>query len=222
MNLIDKIVKEARWINSSVDTFDVEGDDYGAVCYDRPPNNDVYLYTPIENIGKRGKTVTQYHLSLWVPREGSNRTAWAATAEDKLKSIKKFDDAIKYVRELFEKGKSEMSDAQFNENKPWVLKGVDHKLPLPARLNIFKDKKGDDVNVYFKKPTITIGSKSEQEKFYSSHQNTWIEIPWKFAIKVNTISDELIKLKGFDQVGKMLRDNGIEFRERIEMDAMYQ
>lgn len=215
-NLKEAIQRATQVLNElNSNTFTIEGDDYGVKIMYAMPNNQFTFYTDIKDIGRKGKRVEEWEYSIWSP---NSSVAWGATGESKLRNVKSFKKAIAIIKALVKEAEQEDSITKGNiPNKPFILKGVDKRLPEPSFATKFTDKQGRNNSIFFEKPVITINGKDETESANKGYQVHYIEIPWSSVKKVNLIADELVKASSLNGAEKILKANKIKFNTVIRM-----
>lgn len=177
---------------------------------------DFYIYYDASNIGKRGKTVTQYRYQLLFPKY--QKTAWGYTAYRKLDpkmSYKKMMDTFLGVME--EAAKEEQ--AELKGPYEWKEKGISKRLPDPSWSEKYEDKSEGNISIRFKKPDVSIYGKKEAEVANTGHMNDYIVIKWTYAKKVNLIANEILKAQTLNNVQKVLDENKVKYDRRMWMQA---
>lgn len=177
---------------------------------------DYYIYYDASNIGKRGKTVTEYRYQLLFPKNA--RTAWGYTTFRKLDpkmSYKKMMDTFLGVME--EASKAEQ--AELKGPYEWKEKGISKRLPDPSWSEKFTDRSEGNISIFFKKPNVTITGKKEADAADVGHMIDYIDIKWTYAKKVNMVADEILRAQTLNNVQKVLDDNKVKYNRRMWMQA---
>lgn len=201
---------------SARNEFAVEGDDFGLV-YHRYYRDDLVLYWPLENIGRRGKRVNVRDVSVQ-----GDRIAWGATFVDRVKKVRTAAQANRLLDALIAEIKKEGED---NGNHVWYdrtdqVKGVDKSIPTPS-MNKIEDIKGSDITVDMNSKPIRIYSQEEARELQESRMVYRFEVHQRFRKKLHMLRDELAAARGLGQVEQILKANRIKYDYNTYMDPMW-
>ena len=211
-------------IAKSSGTFDFEGKEAGVQIHSQPPHLDVYVYYPLDNIGKRGKAVEVVRYAFWNPNRGTDwvtvlkralRSKAGATTEDLLRTIRSTLQAGE--KESIEKG--HRYPAKMYEPVKYEEKGSSSKLPERSGSAQPPDRKGQDLAVKFKKPNIWIYSQVDSA---AGRMETYLTVHWTNVKKMDRLADELVGLTGLLAAKKFLEGHGIRVRCHKHVDEMWQ
>jgi hypothetical protein len=186
--------------------FDYEGSDFG-VMSDHRYAEEIDLFWPLENIGRRGRKVQVRIVSM---RDKTSRTAWAATYMDRVKGASNARQANALLDKLLADFK-----AREPEGKVWDRtedrKGVDKSLPTPTMYKI-EDIKGSDIFVDMNSKPITVHSEVDGKMWADQRMTYWFKVHQRFQKKLHLLRDEIASARGLDAVAKILA------REKIPSD----
>jgi hypothetical protein len=202
----------------------IETKDSGVIIFGPPTDFTVQVYSPIQNIGKRGKRVKVWSARIQIASE--DRVWWPAEVKDKLKKTMSRDQLIQAITSVM--NQAVMASKQRGDKYPTSFwpneeerKGIDPSIPDPSTVPKFEDQQGRDITVKFKKPMIKILSKGDQKVADQGRMFTGIDIKWHYARKVALIAEDLAKLNGLQEVIKLLRQNNIKYDHYSYMDPMW-
>lgn len=208
-----------RWLNAGFDrdVFDFEGKDFGVQVRRSWGDDSVYLYYPLENIGRRGRTVTKIGANF---RADPGGVAWAHTYLDRVKKVSNARAAVKLLDDTVKEARSRGGDGQASM---WdrELKGVDKSLPTPTSQKI-DDIVGRNIRVDVNTKPMRVYDANLADELEKSYQRYTFEIPHRFKKQVHAIRDDLAAAKSYKEVEKILDANKIRYRFDIHMDPMYQ
>ena len=182
--------------------FDIEGSDYGITLWSRQ-RDEITLYWPLANIGKRGKRVNVREVSV----EGK-RTAWGHTFMNRVDKARNANQANEMLDAILstirEEGDHVWSD-RTNE-----VKGVDKSLPTPTADKV-EDIEGADITVDMNAKPIEIFSKSHGKRLSDMNMTYWFRVHQKNRRKLHALRDEIADARGESEVNKILTREGIKY-----------
>lgn len=222
---LDALLSEASIYSGRKDfRLDFEGPDVGVwFAEHQGPNYEIDVYTPVENIGKRGKRVEHYSFRMWDP---NRRRAWDMDIKSKLRDGMSFGQVAKIIGDVFREAVDEYegTDKQVKVYEPVTrkVKGVAEELPERKTAVKYTDVSGRDMTVVYAKSGIRINSDSDSAKAAESRMVHYIEIPWRHVKKVSAIADDIVKGKGLDHAAKLLDRARVRYKEHYYMDPMWR
>jgi hypothetical protein len=198
--------------------YDLEIGDVGILLEDGD-HDSAQVYYPLSNIGKRGKQVKTWRLS--VGRSNVSSTAWGFTFVDWVEERK--PNSLKGVMDIWEECVS-MAVADDPNRKPrsWedTSKGIDHHLPMPSFL-LVDDIKGRDVTVDLNEKPIRFYIKSTREELEKGRMVYWFRVHPRFKKKIQAIAPQIREAYGVGELGRILDANGITYDYHSYMDPMF-
>ena len=177
---------------------------------------DYFIYYDASNIGKRGKTVTEYRYQLVLPK--SARIAWGRTAYSKIDPKMSYKKMLNTFLGVMEEAVKK-EQAELKGPYEWEEKGISKRLPDPSWSEKFINRSEGNISILFKKPDISITGKKEADAADVGHMEDYIEVKWTYAKKVNMIADEILRAQTLDNVQKVLDANKVKYNRRMWMQA---
>jgi hypothetical protein len=184
--------------------FDFEGSDFG-VRHWRRRRDDLVVYWPLANIGKRGKRVNMRSVTV----EGE-RTAWGHTFMDQVKRASNAKQANEMLTELLGEIRAAGEGNHVWSDRTDEVKGVDASLPTPSADKI-EDIEGPDIQVDMNAKPIQISSKSHSKDLVDMRMTYWFRVHQKNRKKLHALRDELAAARDADAAMKILTDEGIKY-----------
>jgi len=186
------------------DGFDFEGSDFGVKLWRGGPRDEINLYWPLENIGRRGRGVEVREVSV----EG-DRIAWGATFLDQVKKARTATQANAALEDL--KAQIEAKGDRVWYDRSETVKGIDKSLPTPSMYRL-DDIKGSDITIDLNAKPIEVYSESDSDKWRNAGNMTyWFKVHPRFKKKLALMREDLAAARGLDAVGKLLSAEGIPF-----------
>lgn len=187
------LIKTARSID-----YDFEGPDFGVrIGGGGPSRDEIVLYWPLENIGRRGRRVEVREVSI-----DRDRIAWDHTFLDLVKKARSFSQANAMLDNL--KGRIEEKGDRVWYDRTDTVKGVDKSLPTPSMYKL-DDIKGPDITVALNEKPIEVYSQSDADKWRNAGNMTyWFKIHPRFKKRLSLMRDDLAAARGLSQVQKIL------------------
>ncbi len=194
--------------------FDLEIGDIGVKKVLRL-GDEVDIYFPISNIGKRGKTVQSFDFFIG-PSELDN-IAWDSTLIGALRRKKPHTiQDILNIWDKYEKEALEIDPNRSTYQHNTTYKGVDDRLPTPSS-HIVKNIQGPDISIDLNAKPIEVYSKSYAKRLEQSRMTYWYKIHPRFKARLMALAPELAAAKGIDAVSKILDANKIPYDEHSYM-----
>lgn len=201
------LVKTARG-----EDFDFEGSDFAVVASRSHGMDSVTLYWPLENIGRRGKSVKTRNVEI---DARGGRIAWGPTFLDR---VKKAPNA-RAANALLDQTLAAASEEGATIRGPYDrdLKGIDRSLPTPSTLKV-DDIKGSDITVDMNSKPIQFYSTSTTDKWRNAGNMTyWFQVHPRFKRKLALMRNEIASAKGLDAVKKILDAESIPYDYHVYM-----
>jgi len=195
--------------------FDLEVGDIGLKEENMRNADTVVIYFPLSHIGKRGKTVEVWELSIGTSE--LDRTAWDATFMDTVK--RKKPHTVKAMLDIWDGYEKEALEI---DPKRWVrkfstqYKGIYQDLPTP-KSHIVKNIKGPDISIDLNAKPIEVYSKSYAAELDKGNMVYWYRIHPRFKARLMALAPELAAAKGINAVSKILNANKIPYDEHSYM-----
>lgn len=192
-----RILAEEGLIKTSSRGFDYEGPDFGVQIGGGGPSRDeIVLYWPLENIGRRGRRVEVREVSI-----DRDRIAWDHTFLDQVKRARSFSQANAMLDDL--KDQIEAKGDRVWYDRTDTFKGVDKSLPTPTMYKM-DDIEGPDITIDLNAKPIEVYSKSDSDKWQQQYMTYWFKVHPRFKKKLHLMRDALAAARGLNQVGKLL------------------
>lgn len=198
--------------------FDVETTTAAVKITADRPNYTVDVYSPIENIGKRGQEVEKYHYQLMASTD--DRKGWKGALA---KALKKKPDAplnevLSTIRSLFQKAERESiarADAYpsrlYGPHKS-SLKGVSASIPDLKSSPAYAGRRGKDITIAFEKPTIYITSKRASNLAQANGEYHYLTVSWSFAKKMGNMAKAVSRLRNMNEAAAALEEAGVSYK----------
>lgn len=207
--MIERVASAFLKVSSNKDWF--EGTDYIA-SYERDRwSEELTIFSPTVNIGRRGKLVEvrEYRFE----NAGTSLPVYTIFHDE--------PTDLAALTRLLEDLQVEWSSAGrrvdvFSRN----LKGVDKGLPVPQRIKM-PDIEGVDITVRMGSNPIRVFSTTSSEIVSGSREIITGEIPWKHRAQVNALRGQIEIIEGLYALEKFLHANGIPMRVDRRMDPQY-
>lgn len=190
------IVQGPQFKLGSSRDFDYEGPDFGVRLWREGPRDEIVLYWPLENIGRRGRMVEVRDVST----EGA-RIAWGPTFLDQVKRARDARQANAMLDDL--KGSIEEKGDRVWYDRTETVKGIDKSLPTPKMYKM-EDIKGPDITIDLNAKPIEVYSESDSDKWHDQRMTYWFQVHPRFKRKLHLMRDALSSARGLNQVGKLL------------------
>lgn len=210
----DVAPKPSALKSASRDGFHYEGDEFGVMISSHFYQQAVTLYFPLENIGRRGKTITEVEANF----HGTGSTAWADTFLHRVKGLRRASQALRLLQAESKAAREAGWEVRFSERK---IKGVSPGLPTPTSQKI-DDIEGRFIKVDMNSKPIRVYDPAFAEELEKSFQRYRFEIPHRYKNKVHAVRDEIAAARSHTDVQKILTRNKVRFDFRTYMDPMYQ
>ncbi len=204
--------------------FDYEGADAGVTIRVDDTEVRVCCYHPLENIGKRGAKVDVLEYRLYAPK-GAKKCA--SELRKRLKPDMPYARVSNTIRTVMQEAeKRSIMDgkgypSRFYEPSQRSLKGIDPLIPDPSGVDGFQDCTGKDVCIKFRKPEVILFSIKTSREAAKGLGHHFITVKWNNAGKIDGLSAELVKLKGLDEVARVLDENRVKYATHQYKDERY-
>lgn len=196
------LAEEGLFKTARDNNFDFEGPDFGVRTWRSGRGDDLYLYWPLENIGRRGRRVEVRGITL-----RGERIAWGPTFMDRVKKARNAQQANAMLDDLKVEIAERGDEALFDRTD--TRKGIDKSLPTPSMYRL-DDIVGPDITIDLNAKPIEVYSKSDGDKWRNAGNMTyWFRVHPRFKKKLALMRDDLAAARGLDAVEKLLAAEGI-------------
>lgn len=199
-------------------TFDLEIGEIGMKEV-RIRGDQVDVYFPLSNIGKRGKMVEVLQLNIGPSYEDNIAYDW--TFMDTVKKKKPQNLAA-----LMEIWKTLETQALEKDPKRWVnisegkRKGIDQSLPTP-KAHMVEDIKGSDIYGDLNAKPIRFYIKSYAKELEKGRMVYWFQVHPRFKKRLQALASEIAAARGLKGLTKILNANKIPYDHHSYMDPMW-